>query len=155
MKLVPIPNLYAFARQFFHFGLVGAVGFLVDWASTSILSSYIPLKIAVLFAYIIAASSNWFLNRLWTFRHSNHATLSVFQQWKRFLLANLPGFFINRGVVLLLLANISATHRWPVLALLSGTACGMFVNFTLCRTCVFTSKHHDALNVVPSTRDRV
>lgn len=154
MKALSLSALYALTKQFFHFGMVGIVGFTVDWATTSFLSTIIPLKIAVLFAYSVAASGNWLLNRLWTFRHADHETLSPFHQWKRFLIANLPGFFINRGVVLAVLSYVTIAQQWPVIALLCGTACGMFVNFTLCRTCVFDCKETEKLDASASLQEK-
>lgn len=155
MNVPSVSQLKALFHQFFHFGMVGAVGFIIDWSSTTFLKTFMPLKVAVLFAYLIAASGTWFLNRVWTFRHIDHSSVSVLQQWKRFLLANLPGFVINRGIVLLVLSYITITQHWPVIALMCGTACGMFVNFTLCKTCVFTSEEQEESETSSTVREEV
>ncbi|MXV44067.1 GtrA family protein [Saccharibacter sp. 17.LH.SD] len=140
MTVPPFRTLFTLVQQFFQFGVVGVVGFTMDWCSTMLLCGVVTLKIAALLAYGIAASGTWLLNRLWTFRRENQTCYNSAKQWGRFLLANLPGFVLNRGAVFLALSLIPLTQEWPVIALLCGTLCGMFVNFTLCRKFVFSSK---------------
>ena len=54
--------------QFLRFGTVGGIGFLVDTATVYGLRHILGLYGAGLVAYVIAATGNWALNRIWTFR---------------------------------------------------------------------------------------
>lgn len=130
-------------QRFIRFGMVGVAGFLVDWASVSLLRPVIGLHIATLLAYVIASSNNWLLNRYFTFHDCCRKHFTLRQQWIRFTLANLPGFIINRGIVLTLFQIWPITRHYPVIALLCGTAGGMFINFTLCHHFVFKKKKNE------------
>lgn len=121
--------------QFVMFGLVGAVGFLFDTATVYALRHPLGLYGAGAVAYVVAASVNWLLNRLWTFRGLSSGR--VYQQWARFLAANLGGFTLNRGTYAALVTFVPICIAQPVLALAAGTLVGMFLNFGLSRAIVF------------------
>ncbi|GBR69878.1 GtrA family protein [Gluconobacter kanchanaburiensis] len=123
--------------QFLRFGTVGALGFLVDWGTVSLLRTPIGLIAATLVAYFVAATGNWCLNRFWTFRLSAAENQHMILQWLRFLLANSFGFLLNRGMVFLLYATVPLTTHHPGLALAAGALCGMVANFNLSRRLVF------------------
>ena len=55
-------------RQFLQFGVVGASGFAVNVAVVYLLRGAVGLAWAGLIAYFVAATTNWALNRVWTFR---------------------------------------------------------------------------------------
>jgi len=84
----------------------------------------------------VRLTGTWLCNRLWTFRHlvSSHAW---FVQWWRFLIANLGGFVINRGVYALLVTFVDVAAREPVIAVFAGALAGMTLNFNLSRKLVF------------------
>ncbi len=54
-----------------------------------------------------------------------------------FMLTNLGGFVLNRGTYALLVTYVPLAAEQPVIAILAGTAAGMFVNFFLSRKLVF------------------
>ncbi|MBF0876042.1 GtrA family protein [Gluconobacter cerevisiae] len=126
--------------QFLRFGIVGALGFLVDWGTVSLLRPPIGLVAATLTAYFVAATGNWCLNRFWTFRLSAADNQHMILQWLRFLLANSFGFLLNRGMVFLLYATVPLTLHFPALALAAGALCGMVANFNLSRRLVFRAQ---------------
>jgi putative flippase GtrA len=121
--------------QFIMFGLVGAVGFLIDTATIYALRHSVGLYVSGIGAYFTAATGTWFCNRVWTFRHSRAEKWHV--QWRRFLVANLSGFVINRGVYALLVTFWAAATNEPVIAVLGGALAGMTLNFNLSRKMVF------------------
>lgn len=127
-------------NQFLRFGTVGALGFLVDWGTVSLLRQPIGLVAATLAAYFVAATGNWCLNRFWTFRLSAAENQHMVLQWLRFLLANGFGFLLNRGMVFLLYAMVPLTLHYPELALAAGALCGMVANFNLSRRLVFRAQ---------------
>ncbi|AHK71781.1 hypothetical protein GLS_c19070 [Gluconobacter oxydans DSM 3504] len=126
--------------QFLRFGTVGAFGFLVDWGTVSVLRVPAGLIAATLIAYFVAATGNWCLNRIWTFRLSAAENQHMVLQWLRFLLANSFGFLLNRGMVFLLYATVPLTVNYPELALAAGALCGMVANFNLSRRLVFRAQ---------------
>ena len=90
---------------------------------------------AGLVAYVVAASGNWVLNRVWTFRGQGSG--KAHHQWGRFMAVNLIGFALNRGTYALLVTFLAAAAQQPVIATSAGAIAGMFVNFYLSRRVVF------------------
>lgn len=121
--------------QFTRFGLVGFVGFGIDTATVYGLRRALGLYGAGMVAYITAATGNWVLNRLWTFRGQGSGP--AHRQWGMFMLTNLAGFVLNRGTYVLLVTFVAAAANQPVIATASGAVAGMFVNFSLSRRLVF------------------
>jgi putative flippase GtrA len=121
--------------QFVRFGVVGMAGLVVDTATVYGLRHTLGLYGAGLIAYIAAASGNWVLNRLWTFRGQGSGP--AHRQWAKFMVANLGGFVLNRGTYVLLVTFVAVAARQPVIATSAGAIAGLFVNFTLSRRLVF------------------
>lgn len=121
--------------QFLRFGTVGGIGFLVDTATVYGLRHMLGLYGAGLIAYVVAATVNWVLNRIWTFR--GRGSGPAHRQWVMFMLTNLAGFILNRGAYVLLVTFVAAATRQPVIATAAGAVAGMFVNFSLSRRLVF------------------
>ncbi|MCI0753175.1 GtrA family protein [Teichococcus vastitatis] len=121
------------------FGTVGSIGVVVD---TVVLYAALALGAGLyggrVLSYLTAATGNWLLNRIWTFRTAAHAPAG--RQWLRFLAVNGLGFFINYGVYVLLVSNIPAFTTRPVLGVVAGALAGMVVNFVLNRRLVFQGK---------------
>jgi putative flippase GtrA len=121
--------------EFLKFGTVGVVGFLADTATVYALRHSLGLYGAGAVAYGVAASVNWILNRLWTFRGKGSGP--AHQQWARFLLVNLAGFVLNRGTYAALVTFVPLCAAEPVWAVAAGAIAGMFLNFSFSRTMVF------------------
>ncbi len=122
--------------QFLKFGAVGAVGFVFDTATVYATRGLIGIYGAGLLAYAVAASVNWALNRVWTFR-GRGGTGAAHRQWLLFLAANLAGFALNRGTFAILVTFVPLCAAQPVLAVAAGAVAGMLVNFALNRSVVF------------------
>jgi putative flippase GtrA len=129
------PARLVLAEQFIRFGIVGAVGLVIDTATVYGLRHMLGLYGAGLAAYLLAASGNWLLNRLWTFRGQGSAP--IHRQWAMFMLTNLAGFVLNRGTYALLVTFVAAAASQPVIATTAGALAGLLVNFTLSRRLVF------------------
>lgn len=125
----------ALLAQFLRFGTVGGCGFLVDTATVYALRGTLGLYGAGALAYLTAASTNWLLNRLWTFRGQGSG--AAHRQWLAFLATNLLGFALNRGTYAGLVTASTLCAAQPVWAVAAGSAAGMFVNFHLSRSVVF------------------
>jgi putative flippase GtrA len=83
------------AREFCMFGIIGAIGFVVNIASVYIFRDAIGLYLAGSAAWFVAATVTWFLNRNWTFNRRGRT--SMLRQWISFLLANSFGFIVSGG----------------------------------------------------------
>ena len=123
--------------EFLRFCLVGGVGFVVDIA---VLESYLGLFGDRFFsgqalAWCVAVTSNWWMNRLFTFRHS--AATPMLQQWVRFVAVNSGGAAVNYAVYAALVATVPLCRSFPSLAVAAGTAAGLMLNFTASRAFVF------------------
>jgi putative flippase GtrA len=129
------PARLALLRQFLQFGTVGAVGFVADAGTVYGLRSSVGLYLAGAIAYVVAATVNWLLNRIWTFRGRGSGPMH--RQWAMFLAANGLGFVLNRGTYFILITVSPLCVQYPVLAIAAGVAMGMVLNFHLSRTLVF------------------
>lgn len=125
--------------RLFKFGVVGALGFLWDSSTLYGLRPFIGLTAATLVAYFVAATLNWLLNRLWTFKGAGSHDHPILQ-WLKFLLANSCGFFLNRGTVYTLFYTVPLCLAHPIIALAAGSFAGMFANFNLSQKLVFREK---------------
>ncbi len=80
--------------RFLKFGIVGLTGMVIDFSITFLLKE--KLKVHRYFAsstgFIIAASSNYFLNRIWTF-HSSDPEILV--EYTTFIIISVIGLGIN------------------------------------------------------------
>lgn len=80
--------------KFICFGLVGFVGLLIDFSVTYLLKE--KCKANRFFAnsvgFSLAASSNYILNRIWTFQSSNP---EIMTEYGMFILVSLIGLAIN------------------------------------------------------------
>jgi putative flippase GtrA len=129
------PARLILAAQFARFGAVGLVGLIIDTATVYGLRRALGLYGAGLVAYLTAATGNWMLNRMWTFKGQGSGP--AHRQWAMFMITNLAGFVLNRGTYALLVTFVAAAAAQPVIATSAGAIAGMFVNFSLSRRLVF------------------
>jgi putative flippase GtrA len=129
------PDRLAMVAQFIRFGAVGLAGLVVDTATVYGLRHSLGLYGAGAVAYVLAATGNWVLNRIWTFRGLGSG--SAHRQWAMFMITNLGGFVLNRGTYAILVTFVAAAADQPVIATAAGSVAGMFVNFSLSRRLVF------------------
>jgi putative flippase GtrA len=118
-------------RQFVKFGIVGASGLIVNLALFTILQHFTPLaeqKARFLLNYSISflsgGVSNYFLNRIWTFKSTGHALKQGFQFISVSLLALGVGLIVSK----LLVPSLGPGHRTWLAATLSGIVVNFFVN---------------------------
>ncbi len=131
------PSRRALLAQFLRFGTVGVLGLLVDTATVYATKGSIGLYGAGAAGYLVAASANWAMNRAWTFRGQGEG--SLLRQWALYLLANLSGLVLNRGMFFLLVTFFPLCAAHPVIAVAAGSVSGMFANFHFSRA-VFTAR---------------
>lgn len=133
------PARFGVLMEFLRFGVVGTIGFVVD---TAVLYAGLALGLGLYggraVSYLVAATTTWALNRLWTFRGRGNGP--AHQQWALFLLVNLIGFAMNYGTYAALIAFVPLVAAHPVLGVAAGALAGMFGNFVLSRQLVFRAR---------------
>lgn len=87
--------------KFIKFGVVGFSGMIIDFGTTWLLKEKVKINkyIANSCGFILAASSNYIFNRIWTF-HSHNAQIPV--EYAKFLFISIIGLAINNLIIYIL-----------------------------------------------------
>ncbi len=117
-------------RQFVKFAVVGASGFVVNLVVFTILQRFDPnhadpLHYDALYTigFFAGGVSNYYLNRIWTFRSTGHAL----REGAQFLAVSAVAWLVGLGVSYLCAPTLGHGHKlWFV-----ATVAGIFVNFFL------------------------
>lgn len=85
-------------EQLIKFGIVGGTGVFVDFGLTWFFKEKIQINryISNTIGFLSAATSNYFLNRLWTFHSSNP---QIEREYTSFLLIAIAGLVINTVIL--------------------------------------------------------
>ncbi len=88
----------AFLLKFVKFSLVGFSGVFVDFGITFFCKEFLKIQkyIANSFGFIVAATSNYFMNRVWTFHSTNP---NIVLEFTRFFIIALIGLLINLLII--------------------------------------------------------
>ncbi|MEA2689253.1 MAG: hypothetical protein QOJ39_1968 [Candidatus Eremiobacteraeota bacterium] len=118
-------------RQFVKFGIVGASGFVVNLVIFTLLQRVVPNHTATgpynaiySVSFLAGGVSNYFLNRIWTFRSTGHAGKEAVQFLSVSVLALLVGLLVSYLVA----PSFGHGHKTWLLATLSGIVVNFFVN---------------------------
>ncbi len=92
-------------HRFIKFGVVGASGVIVDFGFTYLGKEIFKIQkyIANAIGFTIAASTNYILNRIWTF-HSQNPEIGI--EYSKFLLISLIGLGINTFILWTLVSKM-------------------------------------------------
>ncbi len=84
--------------KFIKFGVVGFSGLLIDFALTWVLKEKARISpyAANAAGFLVAASSNWYLNRIWSFESQNS---ELVEEYFAFLVVSLLGLVINTAAL--------------------------------------------------------
>lgn len=95
----------AFITKFIKFGVVGVSGTIVDFGMTWLLKEKAKINkyLANGIAYMCGATSNFLLNRWWTFQS---AAPEVWEQYFKFLAVSLVGLGLNTLIIYLLVTRL-------------------------------------------------
>jgi len=90
-----------FLLKFIKFGIVGFSGVFVDFGTTYICKEWFKIQkyIANSIGFTVAASSNYFLNRVWTFKSQNP---DVATEYTEFFVISLVGLGLVNLIVWLI-----------------------------------------------------
>ena len=118
-------------RQFVKFGIVGASGLAVNFVIFTLLQHGTPLDqqrsrftLNYSIAFLSGGVSNYFLNRIWTFRATGHAVL----QGVQFLTVSAIALGVGLAVSAVAKPYLGPGHRTWLLATLAGIVVNFFVN---------------------------
>jgi len=154
-----IPRLF---REFIKFGVVGTIGFAVDFTTYGILTRLLgvdtvyclsltgavettdlfsirscavpryPIVAANMASVFLAVSSNFFLNKFWTFRDPRHAVLAT--QGAAYLLMSAFAWTVNQVLTGVFASRLDVLHAQfganvDLAAKILAIAVVMFINF--------------------------
>jgi len=90
--------------KFWKFGAVGALGVLIDFSFTWLFKEQLKVQkyVANSIGFTFGATSNYFLNRWWTFQ-SNNPELAM--EYSRFLLVSVMGLGMNTVIIWFLVSK--------------------------------------------------
>jgi len=83
-----------FLLKFMKFAIVGTSGLIIDFGTTYVLKEKVKIfrYLASSVGFILAASSNYIFNRLWTFHSTNP---QIFFEYSSFIIISVVGLGIN------------------------------------------------------------
>ncbi len=83
------------------FGLVGFTGMIIDYAATAFLKEVLEANkyLANTTGFVLAASSNYFINRKWTFKSSNP---KIGKEYTGFIAIAIVGLLLNNSIIWIL-----------------------------------------------------
>jgi putative flippase GtrA len=123
------------SNHFLRFGIVGVFGLAWDTGTVYALRGVAGLYVAGTCGFLVSASMNWVVNRIWTFRDRLHGPAHI--QWAKFLMANSIGFVFNRGTFFILISISVLCRNQPVIAIFAGSIAGLCFNYFLSKRFVF------------------
>jgi dolichol-phosphate mannosyltransferase len=118
-------------RQFVKFGIVGASGFLVNLAVFTGLQRLVPQHAQPMqyyfiysLAFLSGGVSNYYFNRIWTFRSTGHP----FHEGTKFLTVSAIALTVGLLVSALVSPYLGRGHKTWFIATLAGIALNFFLN---------------------------
>ena len=131
--------------RFMKFGLVGFTGFLVDGLVYSVMLSLGMTHLSArASSYWVSATTNWYLNRRFTFNDADQEMKS--RQWIKYLFMAAGSFILNWGSYYMLTEYVSFFSEYKFIAFVIGIAMGMFFNFGVANWVIFRRKRNDWLS---------
>ncbi len=104
MNLLAITLSRDFVFKFLKFGIVGLSGLVVDFGITWLCKEILKIQkyIANAIGFTMAASSNYLLNRIWTFQSQNP---DIAVEYGKFLVISILGLGINTFILWILVSR--------------------------------------------------
>jgi len=132
---------YLVEIEFLSFLLVGFSGFVIDTIFYFLVQYLLDLShlIARALSFFIAASWNWYWNRVFTFMQAESPR--YIRQWAQFLGMSLITFLFNWGTYFLLTTNVEYFDAHKYIAFVVGVIIGTGSNFAFSKYIVFRVRH--------------
>jgi putative flippase GtrA len=123
-------------RELGLFGLIGAVGLLVDTAVLYALKPTLGLFVARGISFLAAVITTWFLNKTITFQ-GRKSTLPHHRELMTYLGLMLLGGAVNYATYTWLLLSYEHVQSHPFLGVSAGSLAGMFLNYSTSKFFLF------------------
>lgn len=140
---------YKIPAEFIKFCLIGGTGMIVDltfvFISMQIFSNVVIIpqsfhfRIARVIGFVFALTSNFLLNRRFTFAKAN--TGNIYRQYATFFIVSLIGFGVNWSISVYLNETTLFFNAHYLIAALMGILAGTLINFTGSKFIVFKHKN--------------
>jgi putative flippase GtrA len=115
--------------EFLRFGLVGALGFVIDAGLLHLLLvGGLGFYGGRAISFLAAATATWGLNRSFTFRR-HAAGGKLRREWAAYLGLMMLGGAVNYGVYALAIESVAAIRAYPACGVALGSASGLLVNY--------------------------
>ena len=127
-------------RRLVGFGAVGTVGFVVDAAVLTAVSSGLGVNVYVArcVSFSTAVLVTWLLNRAYVFAGSSRPRNRKLGEYGRYFGIQVLGAMINLVVFVALLAEYPGLEAIPIVPLAAGSLLALFFNFAGAQWWVFT-----------------
>lgn len=121
------------------FGLVGAIGFVVDGGILTLLSQRFGVNIYLsrLFSFTSATIATWLLNRTLVFKAQERDAQKKRREYGRYFVVQIGGALLNLGIFSALIKAAPSLESIPVVPLAVGAVFGMLFNYSGSRYWVF------------------
>lgn len=140
---------YKIPAEFIKFCLIGGSGMIVDltfvflsmqiFLNIDAIPQSFHFRIARVIGFVFALTSNFLLNRRFTFAKAN--TGNIYRQYATFFIVSLIGFTVNWSISVYLNETTLFFNAHYLIAALMGILAGTLINFTGSKFIVF--KHKD------------
>jgi putative flippase GtrA len=124
-------------RQALRYGAVGLSGLIINLIFFYMGKEYFKVgnNSSSIFAFMIAVTSNYTLNRIWTFNNYNNKRIEYKVGLIQYIAANLMGLGVTLAV--LNLTTFYAGEKFSLVGQVFGIFCGMLCNFCLSKFLIF------------------
>lgn len=124
--------MFELGFKFLKFSAVGLSGLAIDFCITFLLKEKLRLNkyLANSMGFAFAASSNYLLNKTWTFQDTNPYAVT---QFSKYILIAIIGLIINNLIIYLLVNKKKTTFYWAKLVAIGIVVLWNFIanyNFT-------------------------
>ena len=131
---------YKGLSEFIRFSLIGGSGMIVDLCFVFIAYNFLslPFRVARVIGFLSALTSNFYLNRKYTFPHAERSSMR--RQYASFFAVCIVGFSVNWVISVYLYEHMTFFHRYYLIAAFFGILGGFLINFCGSKLFVFTKK---------------
>ena len=138
---------------FLRFGVVGAIGFVVDFLVLHTLTGLAGINpfIGQAIAFPLAVLVTWPLNRLWTFKDAGQD--GRLRQGAVYFAVQCAGFAANYVVYSAALLTVPWLQHWLVIPLALGAALGLCVTFAGSKHLAFRARRQGLAGAAPTVAD--
>jgi putative flippase GtrA len=128
-------------KEFFLFGVVGVLGFIVDSLVLYALIDTLGPIYGRLFSFAAGVLTTWIANRALTFKQKK-SDLSKSKEFAMYFGLMLLGGAANYSAYLWLILHYPVVNSHPILGVAAGSIAGMFINYATSRFIIFRNIKH-------------